>query len=754
MPIRHSYWKFAGVSLVALAAAPALAQTETEDGGRFLDPIEVTATRVTENLQDVPISITTLSGDRLANITSGGADIRFLSARVPSVVAESSFGRTFPRFYIRGIGNTDFDLNSSQPVSLVYDGVPYENPIVKGFPVFDIAQIEVLRGPQGTLFGRNTPGGIIKFDSVKPGEETNGYARASIGRFNTVELEAAIGTRLSDSLAVRFSALYERRDDYVDNEFTGEDDAFEGFDEFAARGQILFTPTERFSSLLNVHGRSAVGNARLFRANIIDPGETGLGDNFDRDAVATDGQNDQDLEAVGVTWTNEFAITDSLDLIYIFGYESAEIQSVGDIDGGFGAAFLGEGNFGPGFIPFPSETSGNVDDLDQFTNEIRLAWDNGGDFRAQGGLFFFNEDVLISSQSFDSLAGNVENGSSARGQETFAYGIFASGTWDVTDRLTLAGGLRYTDDERDFFAQRFVSPVGAPPLGPLTTEVSDDEVSWDVSATYGITDDVNVYARIARGFRAPSAQGRLLFGDDISTADSETVISYEGGIKSELFNGRVRANVAGFYYEINDQQITSVGGADNTVALFNADEGVGFGFEADLEAAITENFLVTAGISYNETEIRDENLLIPVCGAPCTVLDETVTFVNDPDNPFDDVTSAFVDGNPFPNAPEWIAAFTARYAIPVNGGEFFIFTDWNYKDDFNFFFYESVEFQEDGFWEGGLRVGWQGDNGFGASIFGRNILDVDALEGGIDFNNLTGFVNEPAIYGVEVGYSF
>ena len=134
-----------------------------------LAPVIVTAERRSENAKDVPMAITTLSGEKLDVLNSSGEDVRMLSGRVPSLNIESSFGRTFPRFYIRGLGNTDFDLNASQPVSLIYDDVVLENPILKGFPAFDVDRIEVLRGPQGTLFGRNTPAGIVKFDTVKPG---------------------------------------------------------------------------------------------------------------------------------------------------------------------------------------------------------------------------------------------------------------------------------------------------------------------------------------------------------------------------------------------------------------------------------------------------------------------------------------------------------------------------------------------------------------------------------------------------------
>ncbi len=735
--------RLASASVFAfLAGKAAMAQPVSQADYR-LDEVTVTAQRAEEPVQDAPTSITTLSGDKLANISAGGADIRFLSARVPSVNAESSFGRTFPRFYIRGIGNTDFDLNSTQPVSLVYDNVPYENPILKGYAVFDIEQIEVLRGPQGSLFGRNTPGGIIKFDSVKPSEGTSGYGRVAYGRFNQVDVEGAFGTAITEGVSFRASGLYQRRDDYVDNAFTGIENELEGFEEFNGRLQLLIEPGDGFSTLFNLHGRTTHGTARVFRANIIDQGERGLGANFDRDTVSLDGLNDQDLEAFGLTWTSTYDISDALQLTYILGFETAEIDSRGDIDGGSGANFL-PGGATPGSIPFPSESAGNVDDLDQVTHEIRLAYDKGGPLRAQTGIFLFNEDVRITSLSFDSsAAGNPENGRAIRDQQTDSVGLFASLAYDLGDRLTLAGGVRWTDDEKDFSVERLTSPIDAGPLGPISGTTRDDEVSWDVSATYALTTEVNVYSRIARGFRAPSIQGRLVFGDEVSIADSETVTSYESGLKSTLFADRLRANLSGFYYELDDQQLTSVGGATNTVALFNADKGIGYGFEADIEAVLFDGLTATAGLSWNETELRDPGLLIPTCGAPCSVLD-----------PVDGNGNAFVDGNDFPNAPEWIFNATARYAWPVRGGEFFAFTDWAYKGDVNFFLYESVEFAEDGFWEGGLRAGFEGNNGVTASAFVRNLLGTDVLEGGIDFNNLTGFVNEPRLWGIELGYRF
>ncbi len=719
----------------------ALAQDETEQkkpvDDSKLETVTVTAERRVENVQKVPISITTVSDEKLHAIGSAGDDIRFLAARLPSLNIESSFGRAFPRFYIRGLGNTDFDLNASQPVSLIYDEIVQENPLLKGFPVFDLDQIEMLRGPQGTLFGRNTPAGVIKFESRKPQQEADGYARISYGSFGTTNLEGAIGGGLSDAWSGRLSVLYQRRDDYVDNTFTGEDDALEGYREYAVRGQLLYDGGNDFTALLNAHARNLDGTARLFRANIIKPGTNEFVDNFDRESIAIDGRNHQDLDGFGASARLSWGF-DGLNLYSVTGYETVDSYSRGDIDGGYGAAFAPPS--GPGVIPFPAESADGLPDHSQFTQEFRLESDDWGRFDWQAGVFYFNEDITIDSFNYDTLGGGVQNGYAQQKQDNTAWAVFASGDYEVTDQFTLKGGLRFTHDEKDFTARRTQSPIGAGPIGPLTANPSDSDVSWDLSGVYAVNDNVNVFGRVAKGFRAPSIQGRLLFGDTLSVADSETVISVEGGIKADLFDNRTRLGFTVFHYTVNDQQLTAVGGAANFNRLINADKTVGQGFEFDLESYLTDRLLVTVGASYNDTEIKDDQLAIAPCGAPCSVLD--------PAGPV--AGTVLIDGNSLPQAPKWVGNLTARYSIPMGEGEFFVFTDWSYRSSINFFLYESREFKGDPLLEGGLRVGYNWNYGdYEVALYGRNITDREELVGAIDFNNLTGFINEPRVWGLE-----
>ena len=262
----------------AIIAVPALAQdaapapvavaAAADDAG--LDEIVVTAERRSENLQKVPLSVAVVQGAQYRDFQAGGEDLLSLSGRVPGLYAETTTGRIFPRFYIRGLGNIDFYLGASQPVSIIQDDVVLEHVVLKSNPVYDLAQVEVLRGPQGSLFGRNTTAGIIKFDTVKPSQDFNARADASYGSYNTVTLDAGVGGPIiADKLAIRVSGLYQHRDDWVDNTFTGfsrdgtvtpKKNAMGGFDERDARVQLLLTPDDRLTMLLSAHARSYDGH--------------------------------------------------------------------------------------------------------------------------------------------------------------------------------------------------------------------------------------------------------------------------------------------------------------------------------------------------------------------------------------------------------------------------------------------------------------------------------------------------------------
>ncbi|MFM5885176.1 MAG: TonB-dependent receptor, partial [Novosphingobium sp.] len=605
---------------LSAVAAPAFAQSADDDG---LQEIIVTAQRVSENQKDVPVSVATISGDALAAATGGGADIRALAGRVPSLNIESSFGRTFPRFYIRGLGNTDFDLNASQPVSLVYDDVVLENPILKGFPVFDVNQVEVLRGPQGTLFGRNTPAGIVKFDSVRPDAVGKNYVKASYGSFSTINAEAGVGSGdASDVISARVSALYQHRDNWVDNLDAPGDKNLEGFDDFAARFQIQAKPSDALTLRGTFQVRLFDGTARLFRANAFATGSnkliglTGPTSAFDRRQTRADGLNFQKLKNYNAALTAEYD-AGPVTITSVTSLWNGNLQSRGDIDGGFGNQFAP--SMGPGFIPFSAQSRDDVPSLDQFTQELRIASNNDGGLGYQLGVFYFNEKLDIASYDYGNPTDLTPAAVGLQRQDSDALGVFGSLNYKFDSGLKLQAGARYNHDKRTLTASRPVDTrpgfLGfGGPVTPQNANVGDDVLTWDLAATMPVSEQVNLFARVAKGYRAPSIQGRLVFGRTLSVADSETTMSYEGGLKSSFAGGRARFNLTGFYFTTDNMQLTAVGGASNFTTLINAKKVDGYGFEAELEARPVRGLTLTAGVSYNHNEVKDPNLYVAGCG--------------------------------------------------------------------------------------------------------------------------------------------
>lgn len=707
----------AGCSMLAISAGVSAQDADTEFA---LEEIIVTAQRREQSLRDVPISVSSLQGDRINDFATGGSDIRLLSARIPGLNAESSNGRVAPRFYLRGLGNTDFDLIASQPVSIVMDDVVMENVVHKSFPLFDLERVEVIRGPQGTLFGRNTPAGIIKFDSRKPDQDPNGYLTASYGSLGQKNVEAAFGQGISDTVSFRLSALFQDRNDYIDNDFLGTEDALGGYTEKAARAQVLYK-TDNFDALAMFQYRDNSGTSALFRANVLTKGSNELNDNFVRDTVflGDSHNNPQAYENWGATLRMNYTFGNDITLTSITAFLDASGSSLGDIDGG--------NPTGPGFIPFQSTTAGITDNAEQFTQELRFSQQATDEIFWQAGFFYFDSNNVLGTDP-----GFIPATFASHDNE--AWAVFGQVAYDLSDETTLTVGARYTDDQRE------MRSVSGGTGEVFLRDVSADRLSWDIALNHTATENVSVYARVASGFRAPTIQGRdIAFFGAPSVATEETIISYEAGFKAQLIEDRLRWNASVFYWDVDDLQISAVGGGGNFIQLINSDNAVGYGFETDLEFLATENLMLTAGFAYNNTEIRDRDLAVGVCGFNnCTVLD-----------PVNSDGRALVDGNPLPQAPEWTLNFTAEYTKSVgNDAEIFFMTDWAFQGRTNFFLYESIEYTSNGDFEGGLKIGyrWE-DNKYELAFFGRNITNEANIKGGIDFNNLTAFFNEPRVMG-------
>ncbi|OWK32843.1 TonB-dependent receptor [Sphingomonas mucosissima] len=760
------------LALPGLAAAQATDPSQTNQGASVatatdsgLDEIVVTAERREENQQRVPVSLTAVRGDALRQFQSGGEDIIALAGRVPGLYAETTTGRIFPRFYIRGLGNIDFYLGASQPVSIIQDDVVLEHVVLKSNPVFDVAQVEVLRGPQGSLFGRNTTAGIIKFDTIRPSMDFRARGNFSYGTYNTLTADVGVGGPIvQDKLAFRVSGLYQRRDDWIDNAYTGPSfdgtrggkNVLGGFEEKDARLQLLFTPTEDLSINLSGHYRDYDGTSTVFYRSALPRGSnkpTRRRDVIRQDEAAN---NPQAYETYGgsanIAW--DFG---GITLTSITGYETTSGFSRGDTDGGAAADFPVNGapnGYG--------QSQGNVRDLDQWTQEVRLASSGNTALKWQvGGFYFDSRDTTDFYQrrffltapfvASNSNTNNPGNWVRLRNVNT-SWAVFGQASYTIGDRLTLTGGARYTEDRKrtDLVKAAMTgATVNFPATAPRNVRLVGKEPSWDLSALYELAPEVNVFARVARGFRGPTIQGRsAVFGSAFTTADSETIMSYELGFKSEPFSN-LRLNATAFHWRVDDIQLNG-NDADGNGVLFNADKADAWGVEAELEWRPIRNISFSLGGNVLKTEIKDDRVYAQVCAlngrVTCTVQDPTVTrsIFGAP------AVLAQIDGNPLPNAPKWQLNAAVRYDIPLwNEGNLFVAGDFNVQGYTNFVLYRTREFYSNGNFETGLKIGYTDpDDRYEIAAFGRNLSGEKNLKGVIENYNAAVY-NEPRIIGVS-----
>ncbi len=722
------------------------------------------------------LSISAIRSEELDTYNAAGADVRALAGKVPSLNIESDYGRTFPRFYVRGLGNTDFDMNASQPVGLVYDDVVQESIALKGFPVFDMAQVELLRGPQGTLFGRNSPAGVMKFDSARPTKRLEGYANLGFGRWSAVNLETAVNVPLSQDWQMRVAGLVQRQSDRVHNPIAttaGATADLEGYNDKALRLQALYR-NGGFEGLFKVQARDYKGTATTFRANIIKRGSNELVDGYDDASYPTDGYNSQTLKSSEVSARLRWDF-DGVSLYSITAHDRAKFYSRGDVDGGFGSVFGGHPVTGPKYypsgsttpypsvIPFDAQTADGIPYLRQTTQEFRLQSNTSAALQWIAGLYYFNEKLQVDSFNFDSFAvGDPQNGYAVQHQNAKSWAVFGNVKYALTPDLKLTAGLRYTDDKKDFDASRTQHPY-LPNIAPITANPKSTNWSWDLGANYSLDKATSLFARVATGYRAPSIQGRVLFFDassvpagtsPISIANSEKVLSVEAGFKADLLDNTARITGTVFKYRVKDMQLTAGSGSINQNRLVNASKAEGQGFELDAQAIIARDWRTTLGVSYNDTKIKDANLYVAPCGnANFQFLQAgtgcTVTNTAGPNG------TVSINGNPLPRAPKWVWNWTLKYSTEIGNGELTVLTDWAFKDKYNMFLYEAVEYRAKSALEGGLRVGYGWANGkYEVAAYSRNITNHRQVIAAIDFNNLTGIVNEPRSYGVQFKAAF
>jgi iron complex outermembrane receptor protein len=652
---RSSLHAAAAVSALAVSA-PALGQETATGATTGIEEIVVTAQKRAQNLQDVPVSVTAFSDTAIRE--AGFTNSLSISDQVPNLEIKTFGG--VPNIFIRGVGNNDFNASSIGPISIYRDDVVVASTGSQIFSLFDLERIEVVRGPQGTLFGKNTTGGAIQFFSKLPGDEFEGNARFGYGRFDLFEAEAAASLPLGEGLSLRVAGIVRRRDGEKTNLYTGEDTI--NVDEAAARAILRWHPSADTDVRLSIGGgrdRSdylenkpvgTINGADLF--GYTDP----YPDNANLLNFNGPSRNYSDNLFINLNITQSIG---NLTFKSITGYDKSDVDNQVDVDGG----------------PFRIDEITFLTDAEQITQEFQLAYDSGP-LNAIGGLFYFQENLDADSNA--DLLGELSFADGAlplitrATRKNKAYAIFGQATYAVAPAFRVTLGGRYTIDKvrathradlvPGFFDADIPDGVAVPLVPFARMKDTFKSFTWRVAADYNVTDDVLAYASIDKGFKAGGFNiGIITSVAERTQVDPEYLTSYEIGIKSTLFDRRLRLNVSAFYYDYTDLQVLSVnrqaGSTVPTLGLDNAADAEIKGIE--LEATALPTDWLDLGLNLGILDAKYKNYL---SGAIDPETGEPRDF----------------SGNRLPGAPKFTLSTFAQVTIPVGDFETRWRAEYNY----------------------------------------------------------------------------
>jgi iron complex outermembrane recepter protein len=775
-------------AILSLAASPSGAQeagagaeTTSQASGRVaVDTITVTARKREENLQTVPIAITAFTGESL--LERGLTNLMEVGSFAPNVnmaaAAGGSGGGTNAQIYIRGIGQTDFLFTTDPGVGIYIDGVYHPRTLGGVMDLLDLERVEVLRGPQGTLFGKNTIGGAINIISSKPTGDTGGYGELVVGKFNRIDGRGSFEFPVvEDKLFAKVSFSSKNRDgngrrlDFTTGELidkTGNEN------EAAGRVALRYVPDENITfDLIGDYSRvreqsvptvllnaDPLGGApiALWNALIGGPAGTPFDGRYisgDPDVSFGTGPNNSNLTAWGVNLTAEWD-AGPVTIKSITAYREMEALFGRDGDGS----------------PLPIVETNQAQDQNQISQEIqvigasfddRLNWVVGG--------FYFNEfgrddnDVVLTSGlfgAFEALPGPI-NGSplampTAPGGpgnpinvaldldfdvfneiDITSYAAFTQGTFDVTDKLSLTGGARLTYEKKDYFLNHFKVASMAPIVFMETVNDDWTAVTYEGTADYQLTDDMLVYAKASRGFKSGGFNGRPINDGSVGAYDPEFLFSIEGGLKSDWWDHRLRLNGAVFYYDYKDLQLTSVAtDAFGALALIviNGGDAQAWGVEAEIEAQPIEGLDIRGSFGYIDLEYtRLEASAIAGAGIPGL-------------------------GAALPKAPELTGSLSAQYTVPVQDyGNLSIRGDWTYRSENFPNVQNSQAIKQRAHSIVNARIAFEDpDNGWVLAVFMTNVTNVRFVESGLSaitsFGTEEGFFSRPREWGVSVKKTF
>ncbi|NIB43438.1 TonB-dependent receptor [Pseudomaricurvus alkylphenolicus] len=711
-----------------------------------IEEITVTAQKREQSLQDVSTAVTALTSDRLSD--AGVSDIKALQNFAPSVTIGTTFG--YANLFMRGLGLNTVFANVDPSVTMYVDGAVISQPGAQLFSFFDLERAEVLRGPQGSLYGRNATGGTINLIAKKPTEELTGDLKLTLGNYDLVQTEAAVGGAITDQVQGRISLHSTQRGGYGKNEVTGSD--ISDSDRQALRAQLAIQVSEDVDLYVAAeYGReNDASNAFLYKR------ETFLGDDLPTNAVAngiggfaggarnyaSDVDPVNDRTTASLSLTLDWALAENWDLKNILNARHTDMLNIQDLDA---SAVIN------------STIQEFVFESEQISEELQLSF-SGESLRAIAGLYYFKEELYhennVGGVAEGGLYVNPYNGQAEKrvnltGEgEVESWAVFWNASYDLSEQLSLKLGGRYTHDERQILNDNVIwagptrlSVMDANlPLfqdkGRFSDYTNEAGLEWHANA------DTLVYYTYSEGFKAGTGQ---LGANAANIIEPESIINHELGLKTTLADGSLVINAALYRYEVDDIQLdrTLVGGPTGFTTVFeNATTQKAQGLELEAFWAATERLRMNASVSIMDTEF----------GSFLTV---------DPTNVENVGGEVLVDikGNSARQSPDLAWNLHAEYDIPLNGGgQFTLGLDVSFKDKHYFSEFNNLLLNQDHYTLYDLTLKYtSADESWSLLAWGRNLGD-ELVEGG-NYALASGRVTTrtllpPRTSGLTLNYSF
>ena len=692
--------------------AAEIEEADEEDDPSIQDVIIVRALKREQDLQDVPASLSVFGSEDLDAFQID--TIRDISRLTPNFLG-SSFTNTQPVFAIRGGANTLSAIGTSEPVGVYVDEVYLPRFSGADFELFDLESVEVLRGPQGTFFGRNVASGAIVLTTAKPSlDDSNIKLQASYGNFNAYELRGLASGPLSDTVAGKISVSRVERDGFGEDELTClEQDDLEST---SIRGSLLWQPTDNFEAILSGDYTSDNNGGRTLAA---------IGFGSDDRRVSTLGvpqSFDRDIYGGSLRMTYDAGPG---EFISITGYRESSSEEFFSFNG---LSFTQ--------LPFAfQQVDRDFEDPRTFSQELRYVSNDDGPFSYIAGLFYLNEDsdrrvernrllngagVVIQDVVFDQ---NIK---------TNAYAAYVDGTYSLTDKLDLSAGVRYTFENREATLDFIDNNTAANSFLTDGLEEDFDAFTPRVALTYRPNEDVTLYASVSRGFTAGGFNTEADSLGEITTPfDEETILSYEGGLKTRFADGKGYANIAYFYQEYEDKQEFVFDTATFVGTILNAADATIQGVEVELGYQFNEYFGIDANYGYLDTEFD--------------------SFPLGQGNPEGNT------GNELGNSPNNQFSITARGEYPIMDGaaDLFMNTSYSWTDDYFTGASNDPDLSVESYGLLGANIGVRSaDARWTAELFGENLTDEEFVLIPSDFIVQAEHLGAPRTYGVRVTLSY